>query len=238
MSYTPDSSYIKRINYNADAAIDNRIARSTTPDSAIHGPKTLAFTMLPGLLLLGLVMVAAGCEKPTNSSPSSSEFQGVEARLAARGWAYAFDLPMVGGGTYSLREKRGRVVLVHFWATWCAPCLEELPALNKIYEKYRERGLEIAAVSVDEERDGKKVEQLATKLKLTMPIVLAAASDLPDQYAVEEYPTTLFVNRTGLHLPLADPTRAGAKRYRFANARDWTSPEYEALIESALQASE
>ena len=64
------------------------------------------------------------------------------------------------GSSFDLAHERGRVVLVHYWATWCVPCREEMPALEAFYRKYREHGLDVIALSVDRGRDLDEVRRM------------------------------------------------------------------------------
>jgi peroxiredoxin len=68
--------------------------------------------------------------------------------------APAFVLPDLAGGRVSLESMSGKVVLLTFWATWCFPCRTEMPGLERLWQRYRERGLVIVAVSIEE--DGEK----------------------------------------------------------------------------------
>ncbi len=67
----------------------------------------------------------------------------------------------------------GKVVLVDFWATWCAPCLEELPVIAKFYQKHRAQGFEVIALSIDKPRDRAKMQRVIEKL----PFQAALLSD-------------------------------------------------------------
>src|SRR5262245_65599796 len=72
-------------------------------------------------------------------------------RLTGREPAAAFQLASPDGKMLALSDHRGKVVLLNFWATWCEPCLEEMPAFERVARAYRERGLVVVAVSVDRE---------------------------------------------------------------------------------------
>ncbi len=70
----------------------------------------------------------------------------------------------VNGRDFDLRAMRGHVVLVNFWATWCAPCLAEMPAIEKYYRKHRAQGFEVIALSIDKPRDREKMLRLLSRL--------------------------------------------------------------------------
>jgi len=104
-----------------------------------------------------------------------------------------FQLESINSRKYIFSALRGKVVLINFWATWCAPCREELPVLNRLYEKYRERGLEVLAVSTDEER--KKVPRFVKEYRLTIPVFYD--SGMKDYFNAKTIPTNIFIGREG-----------------------------------------
>ncbi len=69
-----------------------------------------------------------------------------------------------GSGEFDLGAMRGKVVLVDFWATWCAPCLAEFPVIAKFYQEHRAQGFEVIALSIDKPRDRAKMQRLSAKL--------------------------------------------------------------------------
>src|SRR5215217_4009297 len=83
-----------------------------------------------------------------------------------------FTLHAMSGPNLRLKEQRGRVVMVNFWATWCAPCRQEMPQLDRLYQKYRTAGFVLLGVNVDD--DPSKATEVATKLGVTFPILLDA----------------------------------------------------------------
>ena len=70
---------------------------------------------------------------------------------------------LLDGSRFNTAEQRGKVVLINFWATWCAPCREEMPAIDAFYTQNRARGLEVIAISLDEPKDSAKVQDIARR---------------------------------------------------------------------------
>jgi cytochrome c biogenesis protein CcmG, thiol:disulfide interchange protein DsbE len=70
----------------------------------------------------------------------------------------------LGGQTFDLSKLRGKVVLVNYWATWCAPCKKEMPILDSFYRRYRERGLELIGISADRPQDFAKMHKMSNAL--------------------------------------------------------------------------
>ncbi len=89
--------------------------------------------------------------------------------------APALILTALDGQTYDLSRLRGKVVLVNFWATWCAPCRKEMPTLDAFYRRYRAQGLELIGISVDFARDAAKMRKAASAVAYPT----ALASELP-----------------------------------------------------------
>lgn len=101
----------------------------------------------------------------------------------------------VDGRRVSLVDLRGQVVVLNFWATWCAPCRDEMPALEARYEKYKDQGLVVLAIDFDEPADD--VRAFADQLGLTFPVLLDPGATIQQLYRVRGYPTTYFVDRDG-----------------------------------------
>jgi len=108
----------------------------------------------------------------------------------------AFTLKDLRGQKVRLSDYKGKVVLVNFWATWCGPCLAEMPELVKLQKAYRGRGLQIIGVTFEEESKT-LVNRLARKFKINYPL-LYGSTDLSKQYGIEDVlPVTLVVDREG-----------------------------------------
>jgi peroxiredoxin len=106
-----------------------------------------------------------------------------------------FTLRTVGGPNLRLQEQRGRVVLVNFWATWCAPCRKEMPHLNRLYEKYRASGFVLLGVNVDD--DTSKAAAVAAQLGLKFPVLLDSDKTASRLYDLNAMPSTVLVDRDG-----------------------------------------
>jgi len=131
-----------------------------------------------------------------------------------------FTVSLLGGETLKLKGQRGKPVLVNFWATWCAPCREEMPAMERLYLKHRERGFVLLAVSVD--TDASLVKPFLAQLKLTFPVALDAKMDLANAYGVRALPASFLIDRDGYLTALALGPRA------------WDNRAAHALVEGML----
>ncbi|HEY2560123.1 MAG TPA: TlpA disulfide reductase family protein [Caldimonas sp.] len=106
-----------------------------------------------------------------------------------------FTLHAMSGQNLRLKEQRGRVVMVNFWATWCAPCRQEMPQLNRLYEKYRTSGFMLLGVNVDD--DPSKAAEVAAKLGVTFPVLLDADKTVSKLYDLSTMPSTVIIDRDG-----------------------------------------
>jgi peroxiredoxin len=106
-----------------------------------------------------------------------------------------FTLRTVDGQNLRLNEQRGRVVLVNFWATWCGPCRQEMPHLNRLYEKYRASGFVLLGVNVDE--DTRAAVGVASKLGVKFPVLPDADKTVSRLYDLRAMPSTVLIDRDG-----------------------------------------
>jgi peroxiredoxin len=106
-----------------------------------------------------------------------------------------FTLPLPGGESFRLSEQRGKVVIVNFWATWCPPCREEMPAMERLYRQHKNNGLVMLAVSVD--ADPKVVTPFVKEHRLSFTIGLDSRMEVADAYGVRALPSTFIVDRQG-----------------------------------------
>lgn len=94
-----------------------------------------------------------------------------------------FELKTLDGNMYSLQDDLGKsVIILDFWATWCKPCLRELPHINEIYEKNREKGLKVYAISVDDASSTSSIKPTLKRYSFSIPILLDPNSDVIRKY--------------------------------------------------------
>ena len=107
-----------------------------------------------------------------------------------------FTLPTHQGPQVSLESLRGRVVLLNFWATWCPPCLEEMPSLEDLNQKMMGKNFSVIAISVDE-MGFKSIEPFLEKVPLTFQILNDGSGDVAELYGVHLLPETFLIDQEG-----------------------------------------
>ncbi len=131
-----------------------------------------------------------------------------------------FSLPSLGGKKVTLSEFKGKAVFLNFWATWCPPCKDEMPSMEKIYREQKGK-LEILAVSID--KGSKEVEAFKKEYDLSFPILLDPDNLVAALYELAFVPTTYLIDR------------AGNVVFRETQYRDWTDPEARKLLDKVLK---
>lgn len=107
-----------------------------------------------------------------------------------------FTLKDMNDKAVSLSPLKGNVVLISFWATWCPPCRDEMPSLNRLYREFRNRGLAIVAVSTD--RSASPVKDFLGKTPVDFPVLMDSDSKVARQFKVFSLPTTFLLDRNGV----------------------------------------
>jgi peroxiredoxin len=133
-----------------------------------------------------------------------------------------FRLSTLDGRSVSLSSLKGKVVMVHFWATWCPPCVEELPTLDRLFRSMAGRDLEVIAVSVDE-GGAETVGGFLQRNGLSLPVLLNPDRSVANLYGTFKFPETYLVDRDGV------------VRRKIIGAADWTSPAAQQVIQTMLE---
>ena len=137
--------------------------------------------------------------------------------------APAFELSRLSGGTAGLGDFRGSYVLLNFWATWCPPCVREMPSMDALYTRLMDQGLVVVAVSSDQE-GAAIVQDFVDRLGVSFPILLDSDGAVSASYGARNLPTSLLLDRQGRVIAAAQ------------GARDWGSDEAVSYVEELLAA--
>ena len=146
--------------------------------------------------------------------------------LAHRGPQLAPDFAVTDlkGQTVRLSALRGKVVLVNLWTTWCPPCVEEMPSIERLNARLAGDDFALLAVSQDEE--GRRVvEPFLERMKLTLPVFLDPDHEVGDRYGITGYPETFVVDRNGYVVE------------RVIGPRDWSSAESISALSALIAGS-
>lgn len=111
--------------------------------------------------------------------------------------AHRLSLASLDGGDYDLAAMKGQVVVINFWATWCPPCIEELPSMQKLWDQTHAGGLEILAVNVGERPDRIRAFLQKFEPTLAFPILLDLEGEAFQTWGVRGLPKTFVINKRG-----------------------------------------
>jgi len=109
-----------------------------------------------------------------------------------------FTLKLLDGGEVTLSELRGKVVLVNFWASWCPPCREEMPAIESVYGSYKDLGLVVIGANLTAQDSEQEAASFAKEVGVTFPIALDTDNMVGNFYRVTALPTSFFIDRKGV----------------------------------------
>ena len=126
------------------------------------------------------------------------------------------------GAPFSLKQLRGKVVLVNFWATWCEPCITEMPSLQRLRNELAADGFEVLAVNYQE--GPARINGFIQKMKLTLPVVRDTDGSVARSWGARVFPASYLVDRDG------------NIRHSVIGAADWTSPKMVSTIRTLLAA--
>jgi peroxiredoxin len=146
------------------------------------------------LLLLALtVPLLRGIAVPERTAVA----EGAEAAALTSQIAPDFTLQTLDGASVRLSSLRGKVVLINFWATWCPPCVREIPRLVRVAETYKEEGLVVLGVNTTFQDDPAKVQQFVRDHGIAYPVLLDSEGMVSEKYPARLIPTTYLIDRSG-----------------------------------------
>ncbi len=152
---------------------------------------------------------------------------GAEARIAP--WeidalvdrpAPDFRLATTDNNTLTLADLTGRVILLNFWATWCSPCRHEMPALERLHQRFAGRNFSVVGIAVDDNRAA--VRSFLKQMPVNFPVLFDSDQKTADTYKVFAYPTTFLIDS------------AGVIRRIFTGEQEWESEEIVGRINRLL----
>jgi peroxiredoxin len=172
--------------------------------------------ILQSSLAAGLIILALSGAAYANDPFAQMEVLKPKVRMEAP----AFTLPDINGGRRSISDFKGKIILLNFWATWCPNCREEMPSLEKLWERFKSNGIVVIAVA----EDGRgEVASFARKLGLTFPILLDREGVVRKDYEVTALPMTYLIGRDG---------KISGRMY---GSREWAGEKADLLMEFLLQ---
>jgi thiol-disulfide isomerase/thioredoxin len=135
-----------------------------------------------------------------------------------------FTLPDIKGKTQSLTDYRGKVVLVNFWASWCMPCVQELPDLTQLKQHLAGRPFEILALNVGEREN--RVKHFAQRMRFNLPVLLDISSKVFNEWDIKIMPTSYLIDANG------------GVRYRALGNPGWDKEQTLFIIEKLINEAE
>ena len=148
------------------------------------------------LILIVLIIVGVGIIVLLQSRDSFHNPSGkplLEKGVPAPDFAF----PGLDGKRLRLSDYKGQVVLLNIWATWCAPCVEEMPSMEKLYQELKDEGFKLLAVSVDES-GAEAVTPFMKKHKLGFPVLLDPRGEIKSLYQLTGIPESFIIDKNGI----------------------------------------
>ena len=176
---------------------------------------------LPCQILI-LVWLAYALTSTATIATADDDFSRLKLSRAGAGTPLPpFELTTVEGKTIAFSQLRGKVVVLNFWATWCGPCKEEMPALDRLSRRFDPRDVAILTITTEHERTG--IRQFMKQFDSALPVLLDEQRDVSLAFMVRGLPTTVFIAKNG--------TVVG----RAVGPRAWDGPEAIRFIERLRQ---
>ncbi len=185
----------------------------------MKGYRRGVFHKLHGIFLLTAFLISAGQGCTDGHFMEDLGLVTFDEKIEAPDFA----LKDLNGQEVKLKDHRGKIVFLNFWATWCPPCREEMPSMEELFAEFKTR--DFAMFAIDLRENPSEVKAFKEKMDLSFPILLDTDGSVGLEYAVRSIPTTYLVDREGYLIGAA------------LGARNWASPKAFELIDTLLNTS-
>ena len=183
--------------------------------------RSIARAVLAAAIAAAAAAAVTWTSVPAHAAADPAAALGLQKTSPARA-ARDFQVPTAAAGVVRLADLKGKVVFLNFWATWCKPCEEEMPSIERLHRKFRDRGLAVVAISMD--ADGASaVRPFVARHQLTFPVGLDPKLSVSGSYAVWALPVTVIIDRGGRQVLLAN------------GPREWDGSASDALFQALLK---
>jgi peroxiredoxin len=174
---------------------------------------------------LGCALLVVVLNLPASAVAVEDPLAAMRVGRAPTGTAAApFDLHTLDGRSVQLKDLAGKVVVLNFWATWCGPCKDEMPALERLRKKIDPSRVVLLTVTTDRQRDG--IKHFMTNLDVRVPVLFDEDQEVSQAYMVRALPTTVIIDPKG--------TVVG----RAVGPREWDAPEAVRLMQQLAEGRE
>jgi peroxiredoxin len=176
------------------------------------------------IFLICLVAAALGIFVFIQRQKSSTKRN--TANLVAAGQpAPDFELPLLDGDFVHLDDYKGKIVFLNIWATWCGPCQEEMPSMEKLYQQLKDQAFEILAVSIDTQ-GARAVAPFVKEYKLSFPVLIDRENNIGRLYKTTGVPETFIIDKNGMIIS------------KVIGYRNWAAPEVVQTLKDLAQRSD
>ena len=157
--------------------------------------------------------ISGGSEPESSSQVQQTQESAPALTVAPEIGAIApnFTLQTVNGEEIKLHDLRGEAVMVNYWVTWCVPCIEEMPVLEKLHREYQQEGFTLLSVNGITQDDMNKVVNTLGQFNVTFPVMLDEGDSVYNDFQVRFMPTSFFIDQHGViqHIQLGSTTEQG-----------------------------